>query len=328
MKLFAGNGCPLLARRIANKLTVPLADMELTKFQDDEINVEIKEHVRGEDTFIIQSTCRPANDNLMELAATADALRRSDAHRVVAVIPYYGYSRQDRRPDMKRTPITARLVADLLQAAGVNYVVTVDIHSDQQQGFFNIPFVSVSAATVLNDHIKENCGTTIFVVSPDFGGVKRARSVAKAVTGDEYQLAIVDKRRPKANVSEIMNIIGGEHLDGRNVVMVDDIVDTAGTLCKAGDAIKERGAQHVYAYVTHPVLSGKAVHNIRRSGIDTLVVSDTIPLRGAAAELEEEGRLTVSSVSSLLASTIQRINENKSISEMYDLDRSSLVGDL
>lgn len=314
MKIFAGNGCPLLAERISQKLNIPISKMNLTQFQDGEINVEILEHVRGEDVFIIQSTCRPANDNLMELATIADALRRSDAQRVVAVMPYYGYARQDRRQDMRRTPITSRLIADLLQTSGVTYVMTVDIHSDQQQGFFNIPFVNISASTVLINHIKEKHGTDIVTVSPDLGGVKRARSISNAI-GNGNELAIIDKRRPKPNVSEVMNVIG--NVENRTCVMIDDIVDTAGTLIKAATALKNKGAKSVHAYASHPVLSGNAITDIINSELDTLIVTDTIPLRKPAGELYALGRLMVSSVSNIVAATMNRINKNLSISDMF-----------
>lgn len=316
MKLFAGNGCPVLANKVADKLGQRLSNLDLTRFTDGEIGVEVKTHVRGEDTFIIQSTGNPSNDNVMELATIADALKRSDASRVVAVIPYYGYSRQDRRPDFKRTPITSRLVADLLQVAGVNYVITVDIHSEQQQGFFNVPFVNVSAATVFVDLIGERHGTNFVTVSPDVGGVKRARTIAAAY-GREYDLAIIDKRRHGPGDSEVMNVIG--NVEGRECLLVDDMVDTAGTLCRGADALKERGAKRVFAYVTHPVLSGKAVENILNSEIDRVVVTDTIPLRDEAYDLIHmpTPRLEVISVSGLVADVIRHVTENRSISELH-----------
>lgn len=316
MKLFAGNGCPVLATKVANKLGQRLSSLDLTRFSDGEIGVEVNTHVRGEDTFIIQSTGNPSNDNVMELATIADSLKRSDAHRVVAVIPYYGYSRQDRRPDFKRTPITSRLIADFLQVAGVNYVITVDIHSDQQQGFFNVPFVNVSAATVFVDLIGERHGTNFVTVSPDVGGVKRARRVAAAY-GKEYDLAIIDKRRTGPNDSEVMNVIGD--VEGRDCLLVDDMVDTAGTLCRGADALKARGARRVFAYVTHPVLSGPAIENILNSDIDKVVVTDTIPLNDEALDLTSvtPPRIEIVSVSSLLANAIKHISENRSISELH-----------
>lgn len=315
MKIFAGNGCPILAERIVNKLNLTFSEKQLKQFSDGEINVEIMEHVRGQDVFIIQSTCRPANDNLMELATMADALKRSDAHRVVAVIPYYGYSRQDRRPDFKRTPITSRLVADLLQAAGVTYIITVDIHSEQQQGFFNVPFVNVYASTVMVEYIQRTHNKdNIVVVSPDFGGVKRARAVSLEV-GIEHPIAIIDKKRTRPNESEVMNIIGEVH--GSTCILVDDVVDTAGTLCNAAQALKNDGAKNVFAYITHPVLSGDAVFNIQESAIDKIVVTDTIPLREGGLALQQSGKLDIVSVSGLLSSTIKRISNNDSISEMY-----------
>lgn len=309
MKIFVGNGCPLLAYKVTRKIDHILGHMELTQFSDGEIGVEVLEHVRGEDVYIIQSTCAPTNDNLMELAIVTDALRRSGANRIVAVIPYYGYSRADRRLSNKRMPITSKLVADLLQTAGVRHVVTVDIHSEQQQGFFNVPFVNITAAPLFVYDITSNYSEgTYKIVSPDVGGVKRARNLAAGCGAD---LIIVDKDRPSANHSTVMNVIGD--VDGANCILVDDIVDTAGTLCKAAEALKDHGARSVAAYCTHPVLSGDAVGNISRSVLDELVVTDTIPLNRAA---KDSKRIRTISVSELLAEAVQRIHTNQSISEI------------
>lgn len=312
MKLFVGTGCPLLGYRVSQKLETSIGNMELTQFSDGEISVELLEHVRGEDVFIIQSTCAPANDNVMELAIIADTVRRSDASRIVAVIPYYGYSRADRRLKFHRTPITSRLVADLLQASGISFVVAVDIHSDQQQGFFNTPFVNVSATPLfVNDIEHEMVAGTFKVVSPDIGGVKRARDLAAAL-GPNVELVIVDKDRPSANDSRVMNVIGD--VDGMNCILIDDIADTAGTICKAAAALKHRGAKRVVGYCTHPVLSGHAVETINRSQLDELVVTDTIPLNKEAAESK---KIRTISVSKLLSATIERIHTNRSVSELY-----------
>lgn len=313
MKLFVGTGCPLLGYRVSQKLKTPIGNVELTQFSDGEISAELLEHVRGEDVFIIQSTCAPANDNVMELAIIADTVRRSDAGRIVAVIPYYGYSRADRRLKFHRTPITSRLVADLLQAASISFVVAVDIHSDQQQGFFNVPFVNVSAMPLfVNDIEHEMVAGTFKVVSPDIGGVKRARDLAAAL-GPNVELVIVDKDRPSANDSKVMNIIGD--VAGMNCVLVDDIADTAGTICKAAAALKHRGAKRVVGYCTHPVLSGHAVETINRSQLDELVVTDTIPLNKEAGESRKIRTLTVSG---LLSETIERIHTHRSVSELYE----------
>lgn len=313
MKLFAGNGCKPLADKIATILHEEQADTILTKFNDGEIHFEVKEHVRGDDIFIVQSTCNPSNDNLMELAIMSDAIRRSDGGRIVAVIPYYGYSRQDRRQGYKRTPITSRLVADLLEAAGVQFIITVDIHSDQQQGFFNVPFVSVSASSVFVDDMLTSDLSNSIIISPDVGGVKRARAVAEIVG---LPLAIIDKRRPKPGVAEVQHVIGD--IDNKRCIMIDDMVDTAGTLAQSSHALKENGAQEIVAYITHPVLSGNAISNLRESSIDTLYTTDTIPLGPEAHKYSEESeRLVVLSMSDLLAEAIHRIHANKSISEMY-----------
>jgi ribose-phosphate pyrophosphokinase len=315
MKLLAGNGCPELASKIAYLRHGELTQTRLTKFSDGEIQFELVDHVRGDDAFIIQSTCRPANDNLMELAVIADALKRSATKRIIGVMPYYGYSRQDRRPGMLRTPITSRLVADLLETAGVDYVVTVDIHSQQQQGFFNVPFVNVSASIIFIDHIrKHNKLDNLTIVSPDTGGVARARELAKHL--DDAPIAIIDKRRPAPNVAEIHHIIG--NVEGRTCAIVDDLVDTAGTVSKASIALKKKGAERVLVYATHPVLSGKAISNIEASQIDSLIVTDTIPLAENTLRFQSEtNRIEVISMATILSKTIYRIHANESISEMY-----------
>jgi len=326
MKLFAGNGCSELAHEVAKRLHEDLAHTTLTKFNDGEIRFEVLDHVRGDDVFIIQSTGRPANDNIMELAIMADALKRSASGRIIAVIPYYGYSRQDRRPDYSRTPITSRLVADLLQTSGVNYVVTIDIHSEQQQGFFNVPFVNLSASRVLIEDIRKNYSVhnetkhtndlseNITIVSPDVGGVKRARGIAKNL--NDSPIAIIDKRRPEPGVAEVHHIVGD--VKDRICIIVDDMIDTAGTLSKASHALKERGAKKIVAYITHPVLSGPAIRNISESALDQLVVTDTNPLSEEAIMFAEAtNKIRVVSVAELLSEAIHRINTNKSISAIY-----------
>jgi len=310
-KLFTGNANPVLAQRIASSLYMQLGKIEVEHFSDGEIRVEIDEPVRGETVYIIQSTCAPTNDNLMELIIMADAFRRSAAKKIVAVIPYYGYSRQDRRPDYTRTPITSRLVADMIQVAGIDQVMVVDIHSGQQQGFFTIPVINVSAGPEIVGDIWKTYGSkkdNIVIVSPDTGGVVRARSIAKQL--DDAELAIVDKRRPKANVSQVMNVIGD--VEGKVCIIVDDMIDTAGTLCKAAAALKDRGAEKVVAYATHPVFSGKAYDNINRSVLDEVVVADTIPV-----EENVSPKIRMISTSSILAETMYRYHNGKSISEIY-----------
>jgi ribose-phosphate pyrophosphokinase len=273
--------------------------------------VEIHENVRGKDVFIVQSTCAPTNDNLMELVVMADALRRSSAGRITAVVPYFGYSRQDRRVRSARVPITAKVVADMITGVGVDRVVTVDLHADQIQGFFDIPVDNVYATPLIVADIERQNYDDLMVVSPDVGGVVRARALAKQL--DDADLAIIDKRRPKANESQVMHIIG--EVEGRSCVIVDDMVDTAGTLCKAAQALKDHGAKRVIAYCTHPVLSGAAIDNISKSSLDQLVVTDTIPLSEAA---RATGRIRVLSLAPMLAETIRRINNEESLSAMFD----------
>lgn len=306
--LFAGNATPKLAQAITEHLGVELNHAVVNKFRDGETHVELTDNVRGRDVFIIQSTCPPTNDNLMELLVMTDALRRSSAARITAVIPYYGYARQDRRIRSARVPITAKLVADMLMTAGVDRLITVDIHAEQIQGFFHIPMDNVYAITVLLKDIDTNRNNLV-VVSPDIGGVVRARAIAKKLHCD---LAIIDKRRPKINEAKVMHIIGP--VEGRHCILVDDIVDTAGTLCKAAEALKLHGATTVSAYCVHPVLSGNAADNIINSQLEKLIVSDSIPLGDAA---EASGRIEQISLAPMLSETIRRVNNEESISEMF-----------
>src|ERR1700756_5648531 len=279
MMVFAGNANPQLAHKIAARLTLPLGKAQVNKFSDGEVAIELMENVRGRDVFIVQSTCPPTNDNLMELLVMADALRRASAGRVTAVVPYFGYARQDRRQRAARVPITAKLVANLMVSAGVNRVLTVDLHADQIQGFFDIPVDNVYASPVLLGDVWKQKFDDLIVVSPDVGGVVRARALAKRL--DDADLAIIDKRRPRPNEAQVMNIIG--EVQGKTCILVDDMVDTAGTLCQAAQALKdEGGAVKVVAYITHAVLSGDAVQKISQSALDELVVTDTIPLSEAA----------------------------------------------
>lgn len=308
--VFTGNANPELARLIVERLDLPLGEATVGQFSDGEITVEINENVRGKDVFIIQPTCVPTNNNLMEVLFLADALRRSSAGRVTAVLPYYGYARQDRRVRSARVPISAKVVADMLQTAGVDRVLTVDLHADQIQGFFNIPMDNIYGSPILLDDIEKQNYEDLIVVSPDVGGVVRARAIAKQL--DDADLAIIDKRRPQANEAQVMHIIGD--VTDRTCVLVDDMVDTAGTLCKAAAALKEFGAKKVVAYCTHPVLSGPAIDNIKGSQLDELVVTDTIPLTDAAKKC---GRIRQLTLSGLMAESIRRINNEESISAMF-----------
>ncbi len=308
--IFAGNANPALANRIAEILGTRLGKIGVETFSDGEICVEILENVRGRDVFIIQPTCQPCNDHLMELMVMIDAMRRASVRRVTAVVPYYGYSRQDRKPRSARVPITAKVVANMLASVKLDRLLTVDLHADQIQGFFDLPIDNVYASPILLKDIWQKYHNDLLVVSPDVGGVVRARALAKRL-GDA-ELAIIDKRRPKANVSEVMNIIGD--VTGKNCVIVDDLVDTAGTLCKAAAALKEHGADSVSAYCTHPVLSGKAIQNITESVLDELVVTNTIPL---SEEAQACDRIRQLSVATMLAETIRRIHMEESVSEMY-----------
>lgn len=308
--VFSGNANPALAGQIAKHIGVPLGRAHIDKFSDGEVSVLLNENVRGKDVFIIQPTCAPTNDNIMELLLMADALHRASANRITAVIPYFGYARQDRRVRSARVAISAKVVADMIGAVGVNRVLTVDLHAEQIQGFFNIPVDNVYGAPVLTDDIERQRYESLMVVSPDVGGVVRARAVAKQLNVD---LAIIDKRRPSANEAQVMNIIGD--VDGRTCLIVDDMVDTAGTLCKAADALKEHGASQVVAYCTHPVLSGPAVENIEGSTLDTLAVTDTIALSEKAAGCS---RIRQLSMAKLLAESIRRVSNEESISAMFE----------
>jgi ribose-phosphate pyrophosphokinase len=310
MAVLSGNANPELALRIARHLKQPLGRIQVGRFSDGEVRVEVDENVRGREVFIVQSTCPPVNDNLMELLVIADACRRASAARITAVIPYFGYARQDRRPRATRVPITASLVARMVSQAGISHVLTVDLHADQIQGFFSIPVDNVYSSPVLLGDLWRRTGGDVVIVSPDVGGVVRARAIAKRM--DDADLAIIDKRRPRANVSEVMNIIG--EVEGKTCVLVDDMVDTAGTLCQAAAALKEHGARRVMAYATHPVLSGPAVDRIAASVLDELVVTDTIPLSAAAAAT---GRIRQLSVAELLGETMRRIGLAESVSSLY-----------
>ena len=310
MMVFAGNANPQLALAVARFLNLPLGKAHVGKFSDGEIQVEIMENVRGRDVFILQPTCNPTNDNLMELIVLMDALRRASTYRITAVIPYFGYSRQDRRPRSARVPLTAKVVADMITTAGADRVLTVDLHADQVQGFFDVPMDNIYASPILLGDIWRQEYPDLMVVSPDVGGVVRARALAKRL--DDADLAIIDKRRPRPNEAKVMNIIGD--VDGRQCVLVDDLVDTAGTLCQAAKALKEHGADKVVAYCTHAVLSGKAVDNIKNSVLDELVVTDTIPLDEAAAACP---RIRQLSIAELLAETMRRISNEESVSSLF-----------
>ena len=310
MMVFTGNAHAQLAQEIASRLNLPLGKANVDQFSDGEIAVEILENVRGKDVFIVQPTCAPTNDNLMELMVMVDAIRRSSSSRITAVIPYFGYSRQDRRPRSVRVPISARVVADMLTTVGTDRVLTVDLHADQIQGFFNIPVDNVYASPVLVTDIWRQKYPDIMVVSPDVGGVVRARALAKRL--DDAELAIIDKRRPRPNESLVMHIIGD--VQDRTCVIIDDLVDTAGTLCQAAGALKRHGARKVVAYITHPVLSGKAVKNIENSALDELVVTDTIPLRPEAKACP---RIRQLSIANLLAETIRRVCNEESVTSLF-----------
>jgi ribose-phosphate pyrophosphokinase len=310
LMVFSGNANPELAQKVARHLGVPLGRANVSKFSDGEINVELNENVRGQDVFIIQPTCQPTNDNLMELMLMADALHRSSANRITAVVPYFGYARQDRRVRSARVPISAKVVADMMTCAGVNRLLTIDLHAEQIQGFFHIPVDNVYGSAVLVEEVRRQNYQNLVVVSPDIGGVVRARAFAKQLDVD---LAIIDKRRPKANEAQIMHLIG--EVKDRTCLIVDDMVDTAGTLCKAAEALKEQGAVKVVAYCTHAVLSGNAIDNINQSTLDTLVVTDTIPLRGAARECTRIHQL---SLAKFLAESIRRVSNEESVSAMFD----------
>jgi ribose-phosphate pyrophosphokinase len=309
LMLFSGNANPKLAQKVAKQLNIQLGKATVSKFSDGEVMVELLENVRGKDVFVLQSTSEPTNDHLMELMIMVDALRRSSAARITAAIPYFGYARQDRRPRSARVAISAKVVANMLTVAGVNRLLTMDLHADQIQGFFDIPVDNVYATPILLGDLWKHGYKNQVVVSPDVGGVVRARAIAKRLESD---LAIIDKRRPRPNVATVMNIIGD--VNGRTCVIMDDMVDTANTLCAAADALKEQGAVRVVAYCTHPVLSGPAIGRIEKSVIDELVVTDTIPLK---PEAEACRKIRVVSVDSLMAETLRRIYEESSVSSLF-----------
>lgn len=309
LMVFTGNANPELAHKVINKLCIPMGDATVNKFSDGEISVELNENVRGRDVFVVQSTCAPTNDNIMELMLLVDALHRASAGRITAVVPYFGYARQDRRVRSSRIPISAKVVADMFATVGIDRVLTVDLHAEQIQGFFNVPVDNVYGSPVLLNDIEQQKFEDLIVVSPDIGGVVRARAVAKQLGID---LAIIDKRRPAANVAEVMNLIG--EVDGRTCLLVDDMVDTAGTLCNAATALKDEGANKVVAYCTHPVLSGPAVERINASMLDELVVTDSIPLRDDARNCKRIRQLTIST---MLAEAMRRISNEESLSAMF-----------
>lgn len=313
LMIFSGNANPELAKSIAHKLHIPMGQATVGRFSDGETTVEIEENVRGNDVFIIQPTCYPTNDNLMELIVMADALRRASAIRITAVIPYFGYARQDRRVRSTRVAISAKVVADMISSIGVDRVLTVDLHADQIQGFFDIPVDNIYATPVMLEDIEKQRFENFIVVSPDVGGVVRARAVAKRL--NDADLAIIDKRRPKANVSQVMHIIGD--VRDKTCIIVDDIIDTAGTLCKAAEALKKQGASKVVAYITHAVLSGPAIENINSSDLDELIVCDTIPVDD---KINNCDRIRVLSMAGLLAESIRRISNEESISAMFEND--------
>jgi ribose-phosphate pyrophosphokinase len=310
LMLFSGGSNEVLAKRVADKLHLSLGSMDVGRFSDGEVTVEVHENVRGKDVFLMQSTCAPTSDNIMELLIMADAMHRASAQRVTAVVPYYGYARQDRRPRSARVAISAKVVADMISTVGIDRILTVDLHADQIQGFFNIPVDNIYGSPVLVDHILAQRYENPIVVSPDVGGVVRARAIAKQI--DDLELAIIDKRRPQANVTEVMNVIGD--IKGKTCIMVDDIVDTAGTLCTAAEALKQEGAAAVVCYITHAVFSGPAIERIAASKIDRMVVTDTIPLSDAASACEKIHQL---SLDRLLAESIRRVSNEESISAMF-----------
>ena len=307
--LFSGNANAVLAQEIASHLGVELGKAKVGRFSDGEVDVELYQNVRARDVFVIQPTCTPTNENLMELLVMVDAFKRASARRITAVIPYFGYARQDRRPRSTRVPISAKVVANLLQTVGIERVLTMDLHADQIQGFFDIPVDNIYASPVLLSDLKHRQYPDLVVVSPDVGGVVRARALAKQLGCD---LAIIDKRRPKANVSEVMHVIGD--IDDRNCVIMDDMIDTAGTLVKAAEVLKERGARNVYAYCTHPVFSGPAIERIAASALDEVVITNTIPMTEAAKRCSKIRQL---SVAYLFAETIRRISDGESVASLF-----------
>jgi len=307
--LFTGNANPVLAQEIATHLGVELGKASVGRFSDSEVAVEIEQNVRARDVFVVQPTCTPTNENLMELCIMVDALKRASARRITAVMPYFGYARQDRRPRSTRVPISAKVVANMLEAVGVERLLTMDLHADQIQGFFNIPVDNIYASPVLLSDLQSKRYDDLVVVSPDIGGVVRARALAKQLNCD---LAIIDKRRPKANVSEVMNVIG--ETEGRNCVIMDDMIDTAGTLVKAAEVLKDRGAKSVYAYCTHAVFSGPAIERIRGSHLDEVVITNTIPMTDSAKTCPKVRQL---SVAFLFAETIRRISDGESVTSLF-----------
>ncbi len=309
LMVFTGNANPKLAEAVAQHLNIPLGHVSVGRFSDGEVMIELLENVRGKDVFVLQSTCAPTNDSLMEVMVMVDALKRASAGRITAAMPYFGYARQDRRPRSARVAITAKVVADMLTGAGVDRLLTMDLHSDQIQGFFDIPVDNIYASPILLADLVKHNYPNLIVVSPDVGGVVRARALAKKLDAD---LAIIDKRRPKPNVAKVMNIIG--EVSGRTCVIMDDMVDTANTLCEAARALKERGAAKVLAYCTHPVLSGPAIERITASDLDELVVTDTIPLNDVARGCKKIRQL---STAALLAETIRRISDEESVSSLF-----------
>lgn len=309
LMVFTGNANPKMAEAVVKHLDISLGRASVGRFSDGEVTVELLENVRGRDVFVLQSTCQPTNDNLMEVLLMVDTLKRASAGRITAAMPYFGYARQDRRPRSARVPISAKVVANMLTAAGVDRLLTVDLHADQIQGFFDIPVDNIYATPVLLDDVRTKNYDDLMVVSPDVGGVLRARAMAKQLN---TELAIIDKRRPKANVAEVMHIIGD--VEGRTCLIMDDMVDTANTLCKAAAALKANGAKRVLAYATHPVLSGVAIDRIRDSDLDELVITDTIPLTDVARASD---RIRVVSLAPLLAETLRRINNEESVSSLF-----------
>ncbi len=310
LMVFSGTSNVPLAQKVAKELRIELGGADVARFSDGEVNVQIHENVRGADVFLVQSTCAPTNDNLMELMIMADAISRASAQRVTAVMPYYGYARQDRRPRSARVPISAKVVADMLDSVGIDRMLTVDLHADQIQGFFNMPVDNVYGSPVLVDHMLEKDYQNPIIVSPDVGGVVRARAIAKQA--NDLDLAIIDKRRPKANESKVMNVIGD--VSGKTCILVDDMVDTAGTLCTAAGALKEEGAIGVVSYITHPVFSGQAIEKITDSELDEIVVTDTIPL---SVEAESCRKVSQLSLDRVLAEAIRRVSNEESISAMF-----------
>jgi ribose-phosphate pyrophosphokinase len=309
LMVFTGTANPDLAQKVVKHLDISLGRADVGRFSDGEVAVELLENVRGRDVFVLQSTCQPTNDNLMEVLTMVDALKRSSAGRITAAIPFFGYARQDRRPRSARVPISAKLVANMLTSAGIDRLLTVDLHADQIQGFFDIPVDNIYATPVLLREIQAQRYEDLVVVSPDIGGVVRARAMAKALNAE---LAIIDKRRPKANVAEVMNIIGD--IEGKTCLIVDDMIDTANTLCKGAQALKQKGAAKVVAYATHPVFSGQAADRISASVLDEVVVTDTIPLRADAMAVP---KIRVVSIDGLIAETLRRINNEESVSYLF-----------